>query len=765
MIPVYLDLHIHTLNNADYNLGLLKSKILEFSDNSEHLISLTDHNFINTSVYLKAKDVFDNIIVGVELHIRYSDSSPFYHCHAYFKDALDEVTITKLNLILDELYKNKNPSKIDEIPCIEDVIRGFDGFEFMLLPHGGQSHSTFNEAIPQDKDFKFDDALSKSLYYNQFDGFTARGVNKLEQTQKYFKRLNINEFVNLMTCTDNYNPQNYPNCKPSPDASEFVPTWMFSSPTFDGLRLALSENSRLRYSLTKPHFEHNHIESVSLSNDSIDIDVKLSPGLNVIIGESSSGKTLFVDSLYKKLTGQFEGSNYLKFGVKDLIVSNPSGTEPHYLNQNYIMSILNDANSDLNKIAIIKDVFPEDSEIKLSIERGLQKFRTDLSELISAVKEIQKVTKSLNHLPDLQSLIVTKSIQGNLFEKLVPSSSITEPIELSKSEYDLYEENLSTIEEKLNKNPIISNDKDAFLSIRELLKKAYNSSIIEKTIRKTIKTTYNEFEQKLMSTQHIDRVKLTDFNKLIEYVNTYIVNFRKFKDVLKRISVYSTSCKTQAVESDGHQLYIKNDFVLDKIKVKDVFNDYLKSSFRFDDIDNLEPELLFEENYSERPKVNGYDDFERKVNEKFLSFNSKKYEIITKEGFDFNQLSPGWKTSIILDIILGYKEDMAPIIIDQPEDNLATSYINKGLVNAIKKIKEFKQIILVSHNATIPMMGDAQLIVICENISKKIIIKSGRLEDEINGKSVVNYIADLTDGGKPSIKKRIKKYNFKSYNN
>lgn len=202
---------------------------------------------------------------------------------------------------------------------------------------------------------------------------------------------------------------------------------------------------------------------------------------------------------------------------------------------------------------------------------------------------------------------------------------------------------------------------------------------------------------------------------------------------------------------------------MDKTKVKEVFNDHLKAPFRFNNIDDLEPATLFPENFAERPKVNGYDDFEEKVNAKFLSFNSKQYQITTNQGRDFNQLSPGWKTSIILDIILGYKGDMAPIIIDQPEDNLATSYINQGLVNAIKKIKEYKQIILVSHNATIPMMGDAQRIVICENNSEKIRIRSGRLEDEIDNKSVVGYIADLTDGGKPSIKKRMKKYNFKNF--
>jgi hypothetical protein len=108
--------------------------------------------------------------------------------------------------------------------------------------------------------------------------------------------------------------------------------------------------------------------------------------------------------------------------------------------------------------------------------------------------------------------------------------------------------------------------------------------------------------------------------------------------------------------------------------------------------------------------------------------------------------------------------ELNAIIIDQPEDNLATNYINGGLVSAIKKIKSKKQIILVSHNATIPMLADAQNVVLCRNENNKLIIKSSPLEGKINGKSVVDHIAEITDGGKPSIKKRVKKYNLKKFN-
>lgn len=146
-----------------------------------------------------------------------------------------------------------------------------------------------------------------------------------------------------------------------------------------------------------------------------------------------------------------------------------------------------------------------------------------------------------------------------------------------------------------------------------------------------------------------------------------------------------------------------------------------------------------------------------------MEMNRKQYRIITKEGKNFEQLSAGWKTSVILDLILGWESDIAPLIIDQPEDNLATGYINKGLISAIKKCKIKKQIILVSHNATIPMLGDAQNVILCKNNDNTISIKSNPLEGQIDGDSVVDLIAEITDGGKPSIRKRIKKYNLKNF--
>ena len=196
----------------------------------------------------------------------------------------------------------------------------------------------------------------------------------------------------------------------------------------------------------------------------------------------------------------------------------------------------------------------------------------------------------------------------------------------------------------------------------------------------------------------------------------------------------------------------------------DVFNSLLKSRTKIDSFEAIRPKSLYEQNFSkQRPKVNDYKDFVVKACGEFEAMNKTRYKIITKDGQEFENLSAGWKTSVLLDLILGYDKDNAPIVIDQPEDNLATKYINDGLVTSIKKVKRQKQIILVSHNATIPMMGDAQQIIYCENKQGKVIIRSAPLEGEIDGKPVLDLIASITDGGKSSIKKRVKKYNLKKF--
>ncbi len=501
MNPVYLDLHIHTSDdpnnlNSNYDLQFLIDKINIHTKNSTFLISMTDHNTINKNVYLKAKDLGINILVGVELHIKNYSTCPPYHCHIYFnlREITDEI-ISDLNKKLDELYPNKIVNKEDKnIPSIETIINTFDLYEFLLLPHGGQSHSTFDKSIPDG--VRFDSTMERSIYYNQFDGFTARGNSGLEKTQEYFKKLGINEFVNLMTCTDNYNPIQYPNAK-STLAKPFVPTWMLSLPTFNGLRLSLSESTRLIYTEDKPKNWSENIKTIKLSKPNIEIDVRLTSGLNVVIGGSSSGKTLLVDSIYNKIYNDFSKSNYKHFEVDQITIENPSGLHPHYISQNYIMSIVNETTDDnLGNIDIIKKVFPGDDSIREKVDAGLLKLKTDLKKLVKCVKVIEDEEKNLKKIPVLSRLVNRQNIQKNILTNLLPAQAVIDRTEYSQNNYEQHVSILDEIDSFLYTNPLVSHNEDLISDIKKELEETFEASIFERKIRKIIqgsKTRYDEY--------------------------------------------------------------------------------------------------------------------------------------------------------------------------------------------------------------------------------------------------------------------------------
>jgi ABC-type cobalamin/Fe3+-siderophores transport system ATPase subunit len=85
---------------------------------------------------------------------------------------------------------------------------------------------------------------------------------------------------------------------------------------------------------------------------------------------------------------------------------------------------------------------------------------------------------------------------------------------------------------------------------------------------------------------------------------------------------------------------------------------------------------------------------------------------------DFKRLSLGQQQSVLLALMLT-SESRAPLIVDQPEDNLDSEFIYKTLVPVIRAAKEKRQVIIVTHNANIAVLGDAELIVALKATAEK----------------------------------------------
>ena len=96
---------------------------------------------------------------------------------------------------------------------------------------------------------------------------------------------------------------------------------------------------------------------------------------------------------------------------------------------------------------------------------------------------------------------------------------------------------------------------------------------------------------------------------------------------------------------------------------------------------------------------------------------------------EFSKLSLGQQQSILLALMLSANSDK-PLIIDQPEDNLDGEFIYSTLVPVLRRAKERRQVIIVTHNSNVAVLGDAeQIVVLKANNDRGEIITRGSIDN------------------------------------
>jgi ABC-type cobalamin/Fe3+-siderophores transport system ATPase subunit len=121
---------------------------------------------------------------------------------------------------------------------------------------------------------------------------------------------------------------------------------------------------------------------------------------------------------------------------------------------------------------------------------------------------------------------------------------------------------------------------------------------------------------------------------------------------------------------------------------------------------------------------------------------------------DFSKLSMGQQQSILLALMLS-SESKAPLIIDQPEDNLDGEFIFHSLVPVLRRAKERRQIIVVTHNPNIAILGDAEQIIALKSTSEKSsIVARGSIDDAATKK----IACQVLEGAEEAFKRRAQIY-------
>ena len=128
--------------------------------------------------------------------------------------------------------------------------------------------------------------------------------------------------------------------------------------------------------------------------------------------------------------------------------------------------------------------------------------------------------------------------------------------------------------------------------------------------------------------------------------------------------------------------------------------------------------------------------------------------IALKDGADFKSsadLSTGQRCTVILPILL--LESERPLLIDQPEDNLDNAFVYDTIVKSLREAKGGRQLIFVTHNPNIPVLGEAERVFVFSSDGRHGAVSHvGTVED------VKGQIEHLLEGGKEAFVLRMHKY-------
>jgi ABC-type uncharacterized transport system ATPase subunit len=118
---------------------------------------------------------------------------------------------------------------------------------------------------------------------------------------------------------------------------------------------------------------------------------------------------------------------------------------------------------------------------------------------------------------------------------------------------------------------------------------------------------------------------------------------------------------------------------------------------------------------------------------------------------DASQLSTGQKCTTILPILM--MESERPLLIDQPEDNLDNAFVFDTVVENIRNIRGKRQLIFVTHNPNIPVLGDAARVFALRSTGEAATIENAGSVDE-----VAPQIMSILEGGRKAFEARRERY-------
>ena len=123
------------------------------------------------------------------------------------------------------------------------------------------------------------------------------------------------------------------------------------------------------------------------------------------------------------------------------------------------------------------------------------------------------------------------------------------------------------------------------------------------------------------------------------------------------------------------------------------------------------------------------------------------------------QLSAGQHCTAVFPVLL--KQQVGPLVVDQPEDNLDNRHIASTISPVLLDDKRARQVMFTSHNANLVVLTDPELIVTFESDGT-----NGWIEEQgflaTPQSPITRHVVQILDGGERALELRQRKYGLKN---
>ncbi len=122
---------------------------------------------------------------------------------------------------------------------------------------------------------------------------------------------------------------------------------------------------------------------------------------------------------------------------------------------------------------------------------------------------------------------------------------------------------------------------------------------------------------------------------------------------------------------------------------------------------------------------------------------------VTYHGKPLPEHSLGQRASAMMLFILSQKDNDV-LMIDQPEDDLDNQTLYTDVIRLVRQLKPNMQFIFATHNANIPVLGDAEQVLACNQNGAAMRVQAGSVDAPATQQAIV----DIMEGGAEAFNKR-----------